>query len=84
MLDTKDENKPTPRFIIQNFRTLETKENPNAEREKRGRSHTEDKESECSQTWAAIQIKRQRSITFKILREIIFQPRIVYPSKLWI
>lgn len=27
--------KTHPRFIIRNFRTLETKENPNAEREKR-------------------------------------------------
>ena len=51
MLDTKDENKPTPRHIIGNFRTLELNENPNNFRQKK---KSEDEKSQYSQTLTAI------------------------------
>ena len=77
MLDTKDENKPTPRHIIGNFRTLELKENPNNFRQKK-KSGWEI--TIFSNFNSNIGLKRQD----KILKENCFQSKIVYPVKLWI
>lgn len=67
MLETKNENKPNPRHITWNVRTLATKENPNDER---GKSHTE--ESECSPTLpATLELKDNEALVLKYLRKII-------------